>query len=532
MIYDAIVVGGGIAGLCATTYLADQGYQTLLLERSEAAGGLVSCFQREGFTFDRGVKALMDSGVIKPMLKHLGLADHVEFVPEEVCFRVKDRYARLSHPEGLEELGRLLCAYYPHEQEAIEKIVELLSIVRDDMSVIFSLEHPLFIDEKRIAGAQYFRESLLPWLGNYRQSEMSMARLTTDVRRYLSLFTSNRSLLDILTQHISAGTPTYFALSHFGYYPESMYPVGGTGRLTEILVEAAQARGAVVRTESDVQGLDADEHEVILSDGERIGYRKLIWAADQRNLYEAAKASTTPAHSIQSWQVGMGKGSDSFLTLHLALDLDPRELDNLCPHTFYSASTQGLSSRETYRNPDMRPKSLDKWETRVREYLELTTYDISCPVLRDPTLAPEGKTGITVSTLMDYNFVSELEAQGHYDAFRELSMRAIVDVLADKLLPGLQEKILFAEIQTPLDYAEISGSVDGAVAGWSFAGKTLPVEKRYTKIIRSVETPIEDVWQCGQWVYSPGDVPTAILTGKLAADQVAKSLKNSSEENP
>lgn len=40
--YDGVVVGGGMAGLTAATYLARAGRSVLLLEKNERCGGLVS----------------------------------------------------------------------------------------------------------------------------------------------------------------------------------------------------------------------------------------------------------------------------------------------------------------------------------------------------------------------------------------------------------------------------------------------------------------------------------------------------------
>lgn len=520
MIYDAITVGGGIAGLSAAAYLADQGFRTLLLERSETTGGLLAGITREGFTFDRGAKVFENQGIIIPMLRNLGLSDQVRFIENRVCMQIQDRRAMLSEPDGPEELGEVLAGHFPGEAEAIARIVALLKTVRDDMSVIFSLDHPLFLDDKTIKGSDYLRETLLPWLARYQQSEMSMARLTSDIHRYLRQYTGNEALIDMLTQHVFRGTPTYFALSHFGYYPESLYPEGGTGRLPAALEEAAVKRGAEIRTRAEVREIDPGRKRVITTDGEIYHYKKLIWAADQRKMYRALRASTTPAHSIQTWQVELGHGSESYLSLHLALDRDPSDLNGLAPHTFYSASAEGVTALLKGHHGYSKD-----WEERLERFLKLTTYEISCPVLRDPSLAPPGKTGLVVSTIMDHKLVADLEERGEYGRFKALCERVIPEVLGAELLPGLTEGLLFADLLTPLDYAEASGSLDGAVAGFSFAARTLPVEKRYTRIIRSIETPVDDIWQCGQWVFSPGCVATSILTGKLAADQAGKSLK-------
>ncbi len=82
MIFDAIIVGGGIAGLTSAAYLAKAGKSVLLCEQQEKCGGLVNSFERDGFTYDGGVRALEDSGVLFPMLRQLGIS--LNFVPNVI----------------------------------------------------------------------------------------------------------------------------------------------------------------------------------------------------------------------------------------------------------------------------------------------------------------------------------------------------------------------------------------------------------------------------------------------------------------
>ena len=71
--YDAIMAGGGLAGLTAAAYLCRNGHRTLLLEKNKKTGGLVTTFQHRGFAFDAGIRAFEDSGILLPMLKSLGI---------------------------------------------------------------------------------------------------------------------------------------------------------------------------------------------------------------------------------------------------------------------------------------------------------------------------------------------------------------------------------------------------------------------------------------------------------------------------
>ena len=46
---DVVVIGGGVAGLAAASYLARQGKQVRSLEQSHAVGGRARTKQQDGF---------------------------------------------------------------------------------------------------------------------------------------------------------------------------------------------------------------------------------------------------------------------------------------------------------------------------------------------------------------------------------------------------------------------------------------------------------------------------------------------------
>ena len=57
---DAIVVGGGLAGLCCARHLQTRGWKVLLLEVSDGVGGRVRTDVVQGFRLDRGFQVLLD----------------------------------------------------------------------------------------------------------------------------------------------------------------------------------------------------------------------------------------------------------------------------------------------------------------------------------------------------------------------------------------------------------------------------------------------------------------------------------------
>ena len=152
-------------------------------------------------------------------------------------------------------------------------------------------------------------------------------------------------------------------------------------------------------------------------------------------------------------------------------------------------------------------------------FLALNTYEISIPVLKDPSLAPEGKTGLIVSFLAEYDLFKMVADAGWYKEFiQEMEVR-IIDVLADSVYPMLRDKISGRFSFTPLSYANRVASSEGAIVGWSFQ-ESVPAIHKIQQANRAVVTPLPSIYQAGQWTYSPAGVPMSILTGKLAANKI------------
>lgn len=70
---DAIVVGGGLAGLASAAYLARAGRSVTVLERSSHAGGRAITNRQGGFEFNLGPHALYRAGAARKVLDELGV---------------------------------------------------------------------------------------------------------------------------------------------------------------------------------------------------------------------------------------------------------------------------------------------------------------------------------------------------------------------------------------------------------------------------------------------------------------------------
>jgi len=518
--YDVIIAGGGVSGLTAGAYCAHAGLKTLLCERNAKTGGLVGTFQHNGFSFDGGIRAFEDSGVLLPMLRQLGV--EMQFAPNPVTIGFGSRSVQLSDKKSLAGYAALLKSVFPQNGQEIERIARQIEAAMRYMDVLYGIDNPLFLDAE-LHDPKYLAKTLLPWLIRYTFNIQKASRLDEPMRQYLKKFTQNDALIDLICQHFFAATPAFFALSYFGLYLDYRYPTGGTGVLAERLERRIEEFGGKIELNAEIARVLHGEKSVVRRDGRRFSYSRLIWAADQSALYRALEGPLPEKARAQKARTEKAAGIDSVLTLFIGTGLPPAAVESACgAHAFFTPDTTGLSALPAWQTARCGGESaVMDW---VKRYLETTTYEISVPALRDASLAPDGKTGLIVSTLFDYELTKWFFGQNAYAALKAFCTQTILRVLCSSLLPGLRDCVLFSLCATPLTIERETANRHGAITGWAYTNHDIPAVQRFGKIQKAVKTHLPGVLQCGHWTFVPAGMPVAVITGKLAADAAISAL--------
>lgn len=519
-----------MAGLTAAAYLARENFDVLVIDKNDRVGGLVSTFESNGFYFDSGPRAFVNSGIMRPMLKDLGI--EWDFYANGISIGIEDQLFRIRSMQDLQEYHRILAHLYPESSGEIDHIIAIIRQLSDYTQVLYEFDNPNFVDFK--SDTKFIFRKLIPWTFKFLHALRKFNQFSMPMEDFLQSQLSNRSLMDILIQHFFRKTPTYFALGYFYVYLDYFYPRRGTGALSSLLKEKVLTLGGEIKLNTHIAEMIPAESRVIDSHGNEYPYDHLVWAADLKTMYRSLNpagldAKTTAKIQTESQRIQSAKGAESTFIMHLAVNRPPLYFQqNGGEHLFYTPCKQGLGETNHAERlrliEDFDQKSKNEILAWLEKYLKLNTYEISVPALRDSTLAPEGQTGIMVSCLFDYPLIKMVEKAGWYDEFKEAVENQVIRILSESIYKNIDKDILFKFSSTPLTIQKLSGSSEGAITGWSFETPP-PVINKLKDIPKSVLTPISNIYQAGQWAYSPAGVPIAMLTGWYATQSIIKQTK-------
>lgn len=484
----------------------------------------MTSFERDGFHFEAGARALVNAGLVKPLINEFKL--DMEILPNPITLGIEDRMLKIEGEKSLYLYDDMLKDLYPDSKVEINKIIQTIQKIMEDMKVLYGVENPLIVKKKRFGLTMF--PSIVVYMLKYIRTMYRINKMTTPFEDYLDTLTSNQSLKDIIGQHFFRKTPLFFALSYFALYNEYIYPKGGVGAFTKKLVSTLESLGGEVCQKTEI--IDVDAQKKILRDatGNEFLYNKMIWTGDLKALYRMTSADSIPKDSLEKFStlkeaILAHKGAESVFSVFIATDLPPEYFrEKASGHVFYTPNRQGLGIIHTTELQEL----LQKWDTVQKKdiytwlerFCQYNTFEISIPVIRDIDTAPPGKTGLIVSTLFDYELICRIRDRGWYDEFKKRMEELFITTLSLSIYPKLKESILFSFSASPLSIFDKVGSSEGSIVGWSFEG-TIPVVTKMLNLANSVKTNIPDVYAAGKWVYSPAGGPTAIMTGRIAAKQ-------------
>lgn len=484
-----LIIGAGFAGLAAGIYGRLNGYKTIIYEMHNRPGGLCTSWKRKGYTFDGCIHWLVGSSPESPhhkMWQTMGIAQGREFVyaPEYARCEGADGRTVIFHA-NVDRLEKHLLEISPADEEIIR---EFTAGIRMCNSLSFPAEsEPLLIRLYKTVKVILF----------FTMKGKKFREWTTITGEAFASRFKDPLLRDAFREIWIPEFSMLFMLFTFSYLHmrNAGYPIGGSLPMSEALEARYHELGGEIHYNTRVSRIlteDGKAKGIRLEDGTEILGERVVSAADgHATLFEMLEGRYLDAKTREQYEKWPTFHSLLFISLGINRRFDDVPL---------SVSGMSFALKEPVMLAD-----------KMRSRLPVHIYN------QDPTLAPDGKTAVTIMLESDYYYWKKLgEDRNLYTQKKEEITRQVVGLLEQRF-PGIAEQVEVTDVATPLTFERYTGNWKGSFEGW-----LITPENAYTMTRPMLQTipGLKNCYMCGQWVEPGGGLPTAIMS----ANRLIKSI--------
>ena len=490
---DVIVIGAGIAGLTASAILSKAGLRVVTVEEQARPGGYFQGFKRNGFAFDSSIQWLNncnEGGFITNVFGFIG-ADY------PICARMKRirryksesvDYLLTSDPDQFRDQ---LIHDFPDEREGITRFFAdckkngaHFDVLRNRMRAVETMP----LHQRMIFGMRMLRWVIPVWKTLRMPAEKGLIRYFKNAA-IRKIFCCEEKFMAVIM-------PICWAYTGDFQSP----PQGGVEAFVGWLCKKIESSSSHLMLNSRVERILVENNRAIgvsLASGQTIHCRHIIAACDIENLYERMlPAGTVPAKLIK--RLREADLYNSSVTVFIGLDCAASVLG--IQEELISITIDNLE-RKDHSSGDPRKDSLT----------------VQAPSVRDKTLAPEGKSTLTIHCAAWFDYEEfwqtgeNFERGSAYRNFKQQFADILIARVEKTLGVTIREHIDVLEIATPITYWRYTRNRNGSIMGAS------PTDKNIKNKLAHYRTPVKKLFLGGHWAEYGGGMPIAVKAAANAS---------------
>ncbi len=478
---EVLIIGGGVAGLCSGAYLRMNGYKTTILEMGDKPGGLCMAWDRKGYTVDGCLHWFVGSTPQQSFYKlweELGVIQGKKFLYMDSLFRIeKDKTVDIF--TNIDRLEEHMVSISPEDVRFIKEFCRgLTDLIKLDMPVENAPELSSPLDgAKMMATMLPFMKVLKRW-GRMSISDFAANFKNTTLRNaWLTWLPPEFSLMAIM-----------FTIAWM-HKKAAGYIIGGSMEVSNSLEKRYLDLGGTLKYKTEVA-------KIIVEKDRAVGVR-LVDGSELRADYviSAADGYTT----VFDW-------------------LDGKYVDNKIRGyyddlpIFKPLVYVGLGINRDFSDY---PQIISGTYFSLPEPVEISGKDRNGIALRihnfDSTLAPKGKTLVTMMVESEYGYWAEIRKDlNTYRAKKEAIAQLAIKVL-DMKFPGAAAQVEMTDVSTPVTFKRYTGNWQGSYEGW------LPTPEVAMLRMSKTLPGLDSLYMVGQWVAPGGGLPSGAMTGRHIA---------------
>jgi phytoene dehydrogenase-like protein len=517
--YDAVVVGAGIAGLVAASDLQSRGHRVLVLEHNHQAGGLLSGMWRRGLYFDVGCQSFEDMGIVFPLLEQYGLADLGRFR------RARYRIVMPGLDAVVESLPQMRRAFQEAFPEGASGFARAFAVHERTSELIRRLFRPDRVpyvrDESVLALPRWIAHALG---GPGWASPLRLARQLNELRTLLlGDFTEwyERQLppsgvRDLLSRcgytrmNVFVASAFWHLWAHDYWYPE-----GGLQPWIDRWVARLEDRGVrflFKRTAAALEQRGDRATAVVTQRGERFQASEIVYCGDYRHAVHRLVGAGR-YHPRDLARLDAARHSDALVSVYLGLDIAPDALRERLKtsHVFFFPTFDCKTAIDP-RDPDAHRSA----------FLEVTAHGG-----HDRTRGGAARSSVVLQAFTRHDWLDGWGTGLSGDTAREGATpprpaeyrrrkRAVAEQLLasfEKLVPDAARRVAYLDVGAPPSAVRFTRNAFGGTCGFELSWRNFP----FANPLAHVATPLVNFHVAGHFTVWPGAVPTAALSGKIAA---------------
>ncbi|QKX07107.1 phytoene desaturase [Aquimarina sp. TRL1] len=483
----AIVIGSGFSSLAASCYLAQKGFEVIVLEKNETVGGRARQLKKEGFTFDIGPTWYWMPDVFERFFGDFGKKPSDYYSLQKLNPAYYVYFGENDFVEIGDSLEKIAATFEKEEAGSSEKLFAFIDKARDNYEVAIKD----LVYRPGVSPLELITPATIKRLGQF------ISTIKKDVRKE---FDNNRlaQILEFPVLFLGAkpsNTPSFYNFMNYADFGlGTWHPQKGMYSVIEAMKELASSLGVTFYTDTAVEKILVENQKAIgvVANGEEYRADVVISGAD----YHHSETLLDQKYRVYSENYWDKKTfAPSSLLFYVGFD---KKLANVAHHTLFFDVDFDEHAKTIYDDPAWPDKPL---------------FYASFPSITDHSAAPVGKeAGIFLIPI----------APGIEDTpeIRTQYFDIVIDRFEQLTSQKIRNKIIFKESYCVNDFINDYNSYKGNAYGMA---NTLLQTAFLRPKLKS--NKVDNLFFTGQLTVPGPGVPPSLISGKLVAELVCKTLK-------